>query len=203
MQLLSLTQGGTWTSEDIPNVLVAPVVEVDSIAAVVHEGHRAIYHLAIPKTDDHVWQGQLVQFWDQIWSVVGIPTRGIDELIPGPWNTKVTVELYHTAPPSGESLWIDTVTFPAALVTQDADGYESKTDGTARESRVIFVEGVNADRKGENGKEGMRRTATVEIWTGDYQGDRQLNHDGTLYNITRYEQTGRGSLLLYLEEVWR
>lgn len=203
MQLLSLSRLGSWTSEDIPNVLVAPVVEIDSNVAVVHEGHRAIYHLAIPKADDHVWQGQLVQFWDQIWSVVGIPTRGIDELIPGPWNTKVTVELYHTAPPSGESLWIDTVSFPTALVVQDADGYESKTDVTPRDVRVIFVEGVDAARQTGAGKEGLRRTATVEIWTGDYQNEQQLSHDGKLYNVTKRERTGRGSLLLFLEEVWR
>lgn len=203
MQLLSLGPGGAWTSEDIPNVLVAPVVEIDSNVAVVHEGHRAIYHLAIPKTDEHVWEGQLVQFWGCTWSVIGIPTRGIDDLVPTPWNMKVTVELYRTATPAGQSLWIDTVSFPTALVVQDADGYEHKTDGTPRDVRVIFVEGVNAAQTAEDGKEGMRRSATVEIWTGDYQGEDQLIHDGTLYNVTKRERTGRGSLLLYLEEVWR
>ena len=203
MKLLSLGPGGTWTSEDIPNVLVAPVVEVDSNVAVVHEGHRAIYHLGIPKDDDHVWEGQLVQFKGCTWSVVGIPTEGLDHLIPGPWNKKVTVELYRSAAPDLGGLWRDEVQLLSGTVTKDVDGYDDTTANTPKTVVAIFCEGVNFKHATEDDKTGMRRTATVEIWDGDYEGETRVCYQTRTYNVTEIQRTGRGTLLLKLEEVWR
>lgn len=201
--LMTLDAQGVWKDTTVDNVLVAPVMEVDSNQAIVQLGHRAVYHLAIPKDDTNVWEGQLVQFFGCTWSVVGIPTKGIDHLIPGPWNQKVTVELYRNATPTGQSLWLDTISFPTASIVQDDDGYNTKSDGTPVEVKVIFVAGVDEEWSAEGDKAGMRRKASVEIWAGNYDGQTQLEHDGILYNVTKVTNTGRGSLLLSLEEVWR
>ena len=112
--------GLSWDPVEVGNVLIAPVSEVDSTTAALPEGHRAIYHLAIPKADTHRWEGQLVQFWNSTWAVVGIPTEGMDDLIPGPWNKKVTVEHYRTDAPDVDSLWRDQVLLKHRIVARDA-----------------------------------------------------------------------------------
>ena len=101
--LLTKTQAGvdpagrpvySWTPTVVENVLVAPLSDEEVTSTLDLTGRRAVYHLAIPKTDAHTWEGQRVQFFGETWSVIGIPTRGIDELIPGPWNMKVKVERF-------------------------------------------------------------------------------------------------------------
>lgn len=166
-------------------------------------GHRAVYYLAIPKTDTHQWEGQLVQFWNATWAVIGIPTMGIDELIPGPWNKKVVVELYRTAAPKPEGLWTDTVTLLTETAGKDADGYKTDALTTERAATVIFTSGVNTEEYTADDKSGVRRSAKAEIWTGDYQEERALVYDDHRYTILQRKPTGRGTLMLYLEEVWR
>lgn len=81
----------------IDNVLIAPVQSggAEIVDTLDLDGRKAEYKLAIPKTDTHDWAGQRVRFWNQTWEVIGTPTRGIDELIPGPWNMIVLVEGIH------------------------------------------------------------------------------------------------------------
>ena len=85
------------TAVDVANVLIAPVQSggAEIVDTLNLDGRKAEYKLAIPKTDTHVWAGQRVRFWGQTWEVIGTPTRGIDSLIPGPWNTIVLVEGIH------------------------------------------------------------------------------------------------------------
>lgn len=206
VQLLQLARSGSseaWTSVDIPNVLIEPVMEVDSNQAVVYEGHRAVYHLAVPKRDAHTWEGQLVQFWGCTWSVIGIPTQGIDSQIPGPWNKKVTVELYRSAAPDLEGLWRDRVKLISDVFTRDAEGYDVRTDGTARTVVAIFCAGVDAAQVTEGDKSGLRQSAAVEIWAGDYCGEKRVLYQTCPYEVREIKRTGRGTLLLQLEEVWR
>ena len=82
---------------DVPNVLIAPVQSggAEIVDMLNLNGRKADYKLAIPKTDAHTWEGQRVRFWGQVWDVIGTPTRGIDNLIPGPWNMIVLVEGIH------------------------------------------------------------------------------------------------------------
>ena len=80
--------------EDIENVLVAPASAQDVIDGTQLYGKKAVYTLGIPKTDDHVWEDQMVEFFDQRWHVFGIQQKGIDAMIPLSWNTKVMVERY-------------------------------------------------------------------------------------------------------------
>lgn len=204
--LLQLSRSGntpSWTPVTVDNVLVAPVLEVDNQIAMLPDGHRAVYHLGIPKSDTHRWEGQLVQFFGQTWSVIGIPTEGIDSQIPGPWNTKATVELYHAAAPDPDSLWRDRVALIPVTVAKDSEGYDITAEGTPRTVTAIFACGVDGELYSSGDKAGMRQTATVEIWTGDYQGEALVRYDGADYKVQKMRNTGRGTVLLDLEEVWR
>lgn len=201
--LLQRTAERSWTASTVDNVLIAPLIENSPLPGLNQAGHRAVYHLAIPKTDAHLWEGQLVQFWDRTWAVLGIPTQGIDELIPGPWNKKVVVELYREGAPEPEGLWTDTVQLLSRTTQQDADGYRTDDAITLRAVTAIFTDGVNGAEYSGDDKSGVRHGATVEIWEGDFREERELRFDGRLYRIDQYKPTGRGTLLLQLEEVWR
>lgn len=80
--------------EDVENVLVAPVASggAELLDTVTPEGRKAVYQLAIPKSDTHKWEGQRVRFFGNVWRVIGKPTLGIEELIPLAWNKIVKVE---------------------------------------------------------------------------------------------------------------
>lgn len=78
----------------VDNVLVAPTSSDDMVNQLNLTGRKAVYTLAIPKGDENAWENQEVRFFGERWRVFGIPTQGIDELIPLDWNKKVMVERY-------------------------------------------------------------------------------------------------------------
>lgn len=84
--------------EEIPvpveNVLVAPVLSSDVVGQTNINGKKAVYTLAIPKGDTHVWKDAKVEFFGEKWKTIGFPTGGIDDLIPLGWNKKISVERY-------------------------------------------------------------------------------------------------------------
>ena len=101
--LISKSQTGTdpfgapvygTVEKNVNNVLVAPVSSDDAINQLNLTGRKAVYTLAIPKGDTNVWEGHEVRFFNERWRVVGIPTQGIENLIPLDWNKKVQVERY-------------------------------------------------------------------------------------------------------------
>ena len=204
--LLQLTRGESgpeWTPETVAGVLIAPLSEVDSTQAPLPEGHRALYHLAIPKADEHRWEGQLVQFWNQTWSVIGIPTEGMDENIPGKWNKKVTVELYRTAAPDVDSLWRDRILLKHRVITQDASGYPGTSVTEGREVNAIIPFGVIMENRREDGKADLQAKMNAEIWKHDFQGEDLIEYEDLLYEIVKISYTGRGTLLLECTEVRR
>lgn len=79
---------------DVENVLVAPASADDVINSTDLTGRKAVYTLGIPKGDAHDWENKEVKFFGKRWRVFGIPTEGIDDLIPLDWNKKVMVERY-------------------------------------------------------------------------------------------------------------
>lgn len=79
---------------NIDNVLVAPSSSDDIIASTDLAGKKAVYTLAIPKGDSHIWENKKVKFFGQLWHVFGFALQGIDENIPLDWNKKVMVERY-------------------------------------------------------------------------------------------------------------
>lgn len=101
--LLERTQTGTdpfncpiyeETETPVENVLVSPISQggEELLDAVDLKGRKASYTLGIPKGDSHQWEGNRVRFFGQTWQVIGMPTEGIDHLIPLAWNRKVMVD---------------------------------------------------------------------------------------------------------------
>ena len=82
------------TEIQVNNVLVAPTLSDDVINTLNLTGRKAVYTLGIPKGDTHIWENAEVRFFGERWRVFGIPTQGIEDLIPLSWNKKVLVERY-------------------------------------------------------------------------------------------------------------
>lgn len=82
------------TPVNVSGVLFAPSSAQEILDSTNLYGKKAVYTLAIPKGDTHVWEDRRVRFLNQDWHVFGIPLEGIDENIPLAWNKKVTVERY-------------------------------------------------------------------------------------------------------------
>lgn len=78
----------------VDNVLVSPTSSDDIVNQLNLTGKKAVYTLAIPKGDTHIWEDQEVRFFGKRWRVFGAEQQGIEEMIPLDWNKKVTVERY-------------------------------------------------------------------------------------------------------------
>lgn len=79
---------------EVDNVLVSPTSTDDIVNQLNITGKKAVYTLAIPKGDTNNWEDAEVIFFGKRWRTFGIPTEGIDHLIPLDWNKKVMVEHY-------------------------------------------------------------------------------------------------------------
>lgn len=78
----------------VGNVLIAPVSGDDVASILDLTGKKAVYTLAIPKGDTHIWEDRRIKFFGQTWHSFGFSTVGIEENIPLSWNRKVMVERY-------------------------------------------------------------------------------------------------------------
>ncbi len=78
----------------VDNVLVSPTSTDDIVNQLNLTGKKAVYTLAIPKEDTHIWEDQEVRFFNKRWRAFGAEIQGIEELIPLDWNKKVMVERY-------------------------------------------------------------------------------------------------------------
>lgn len=79
---------------EVDNVLVSPTSSDDIVNQLELTGKKAVYTLAIPKSDTNSWENKEVRFFGDRWRVFGIPLQGIEALIPLDWNKKVMVERY-------------------------------------------------------------------------------------------------------------
>lgn len=79
---------------EVENVLIAPVSQSEILDAMNLYGRKAVYVLGIPKGDTHDWENRKVEFFGETWRVFGIPSEGLEHLIPLDWNKKVMVERY-------------------------------------------------------------------------------------------------------------
>lgn len=79
---------------EVENVLISPTSSDDILSHHSLNGKKAVYTLAIPKSDTNDWEDKEVLFFGERWRTFGIPLQGIEELIPLDWNKKVTVERY-------------------------------------------------------------------------------------------------------------
>lgn len=79
---------------EIRNVLVSPTTISENLEIVNLYGKKAVYTLAIPKGDTHIWEDCRVSFFGKDWHVFGFESEGIEDLVPLDWNRKVQVERY-------------------------------------------------------------------------------------------------------------
>lgn len=84
----------TETPVEVENVLIAPSSQSEILDAMNLYGRKAVYVLGIPKGDTHEWENRKVEFFGETWQVFGIPSEGLEHLIPLDWNKKVMVERY-------------------------------------------------------------------------------------------------------------
>lgn len=82
------------TVTKVENVLVAPVSSEDIVNGLDLTGKKVVYTLAIPKEDTHDWRDKKVEFFGETFKTFDVPIKGIEDLVPGPWNEKVKVERY-------------------------------------------------------------------------------------------------------------
>jgi len=87
--------------------------------------------------------------------------------------------------------------------TTGTDGYTDSTEESRREIFCSVQDGVNRAEFYEAYKAGVRLAITVEVHADDFDGERELEHDGTLYEILRTYPTGHGTLELSCREVVR
>ena len=78
----------------VSNVLVVPASTSETLDTVNLTGRKAVYTLGIPKGDAHNWKDSKVEFFGETFRTFGEPLKGIDDLIPLGWNTKIQVERY-------------------------------------------------------------------------------------------------------------
>lgn len=78
----------------VNNVLITPSTEQEVLESLNLTGRKAIYTLALPKGDDHIWTDARVIFFGKTFRVIGSPVEGIESLLPLDWNRKVKVESY-------------------------------------------------------------------------------------------------------------
>lgn len=78
----------------VDNVLVGEPSSEDVIDELSLSGKHIAYVLGIPKNDEHNWTDTTVRFWGETFRTIGIPTQGIEDMIPLSWNKKVKVERY-------------------------------------------------------------------------------------------------------------
>ena len=84
----------TETPTNVDNVLVGHPDDEEVLSTLNLTGRKVIYVLAIPKGDTHNWENCTVEFWGMKFRTIGMPTQGIEKLIPLFWNKKVKVERY-------------------------------------------------------------------------------------------------------------
>lgn len=84
--------------EDTPitveNVLIGEPTSQEIVDTLNLTGKRAVYTLGIPKGDTHTWTDRKVEFFGEVFRVIGTPLGGQEELIPLDWNKKAQVERY-------------------------------------------------------------------------------------------------------------
>ena len=98
--------------------------------------------------------------------------------------------------------WTDELTLITKTVEKDAEGYDDVTE-SEKEIWCCFSDGVSRGEFYESMKAGMQASAQAEVWADDYERETLAEHDGIRYVVLRHYETGRGTVMLILQEVIR
>lgn len=71
----------------IGNILIAPATITEIQDALQLHGKKIVYNIAIPKVDNHNWEGAIVTYNGNDYICVNIQS-GIDYLVPTQWHKK-------------------------------------------------------------------------------------------------------------------
>lgn len=84
-----------WVTVD--DCLVGQPTTDDVAQALDLYGKKAVYKIAIPKGDGHIWEDTLVELpapMSGVYRTIGFAVGGIEANIPLRWNKKILVERY-------------------------------------------------------------------------------------------------------------
>lgn len=98
--------------------------------------------------------------------------------------------------------WTDELSLLSYEDTQDSAGYDTRTE-ISTDVSCCFSSGVARGEFYEAMKAGLRASCSAEVWEDDYEDQARARADGRLYNVIRHYPTGRGTVMLILEEVQR
>lgn len=99
--------------------------------------------------------------------------------------------------------WSDEIGLLRFDPTQNANGYRADNVPDRRDVFCTFEEGVSQNEFYLSMKQGMQATASVEIWTADYQGEEFACFGKRFFRVLRAFQSGFDYTTLILSEVIR
>lgn len=98
--------------------------------------------------------------------------------------------------------WTDVITLVSYTETPDADGYSTITEVTSDVS-CCFSEGVARGEFYESMKAGLQASCAAEVWEDDYGNQIRARCEERVFDVIRHYPTGRGTVMLILQEVIR
>ena len=99
--------------------------------------------------------------------------------------------------------WSDTADLLSFDPTQDAEGYRADADAKSRTVICTWEDGVSQNEFYLSDKTGLKASASVELWTADYQGEEYVGFDGRFFRVLRAFVSGFDYTTLILSEVVR
>lgn len=98
--------------------------------------------------------------------------------------------------------WSDVAELVAFDSEQDTQGFENPAP-TKRQVFCSFEEGVSQNEFYLSHKEGLRASASIELWTADYNGEQFVDFGGRRFRVLRGFVSGFDATTLILTEVIR
>lgn len=99
--------------------------------------------------------------------------------------------------------WSDEIRLLRFDPRQNASGYRADNTPEARAVMCTFEDGVSQNEFYLSMKQGMQATASVEIWTADYQGEEFACFQSRFFRVLRAFKSGFDYTTLILSEVIR
>lgn len=99
--------------------------------------------------------------------------------------------------------WSDACCLLTFDPTQDLEGYAVPDSPKKRAVVCTFEEGVSQNEFYLSMKQGLRASASVELWSVDYQGEEFLLFGDRFFRVLRAFKSGFDYTTLILQEVIR
>lgn len=172
----------TETAVDVPGVLVGEPNTGETPSPLESAGRWVSYTLALPKGDNHTWEGcrvVLPEPFSGVYRVVGIPTAGIEKNIPLRWNKKVHVQRWVFGSGAAETI---------ALLAESpkAHGIFDRATETERTASAT-LERIEMESGMKSGDHRLRETYVLALRAGGYEGEKLCVFRGRRCAVTSAE----------------